>query len=548
MSVTTLKGASIGRSLGQNHTSPVVILSCNSTAPLPESIKIRTGRILLLCLSTDWESMQTFMNVIWYKADVQIFILRNETAVQEKRGFVDEESIIFIPLSPNFSHQEVLQRLGRVLRIQNEKARTQRKHGFNGTTLRIGVKGNYPMMDYHTTELISTEFSRARNKEVQRKEVLDTSGVDILLLSTIAQELNFTYRFFETSDGHVGSPIHNGSFSGLIGDLQDNFVDIALGAISRTSERQEAVSFSYPYFIDFNCFMTRAPKRNSNAFIIFGPYSQLTHPKEVHRSDAHRLSSSLLLTLQIITCVSAHNQHRRRNASQILLSLWILSALVLSAAYAGSIVSFFAASNQFEKTLDSLEDLTNALESGKYHVLYRPGTSAFSAFEDAEWGPYRTIREGYFREVTPSPYNDVNFKYILENEHVAFITTEIAAKFSTASLGIKHRFHFGKARFVPMYKAIAFQKRFPYIEWFNDKMMKLMTCGIVDAWLQAAEDREERMSRQQLVLEKEADVHKNQRITVLHLQGAFYLLLIGLSCGGLCFVWELIRHNKRYVS
>ena len=85
---------------------------------------------------------------------------------------------------------------------------------------------------------------------------LDGEGNPVLggycaeLLKKMADKMFFEYEFVLPSDksNDFGKKDKNGDWSGLVGDLVSGEVDIAVAAMTMTSEREEVIDFVAPYF------------------------------------------------------------------------------------------------------------------------------------------------------------------------------------------------------------------------------------------------------------------------------------------------------------
>ena len=72
------------------------------------------------------------------------------------------------------------------------------------------------------------------------------SGFCIDLLMKFADNIGFTYDLARVSDAKWGT-IQNGKWNGLISELINRKVDVALASLMINSEREAVVDFSVPY-------------------------------------------------------------------------------------------------------------------------------------------------------------------------------------------------------------------------------------------------------------------------------------------------------------
>ena len=75
-------------------------------------------------------------------------------------------------------------------------------------------------------------------------------GYCVELLKEMSKKMFFEYEVVLPSDdsNDFGKKDKNGDWSGLVGDLVSGEVDIAVAAMTMTSEREEVIDFVAPYF------------------------------------------------------------------------------------------------------------------------------------------------------------------------------------------------------------------------------------------------------------------------------------------------------------
>ncbi|RWS30036.1 glutamate receptor, partial [Leptotrombidium deliense] len=72
-------------------------------------------------------------------------------------------------------------------------------------------------------------------------------GYLIELLNILAKEAGFTYNISVVKDSMYGIEDENGEWRGLIGEIQRGEADLAVADLTITSQREQAVDFSFPY-------------------------------------------------------------------------------------------------------------------------------------------------------------------------------------------------------------------------------------------------------------------------------------------------------------
>ena len=79
------------------------------------------------------------------------------------------------------------------------------------------------------------------------------------------------------SDGQLwGNDMGNGTFSGLMGDIQNNRTDIAWADLYLFPERSQIADFTYPHFFDSVCFLVTKPPDLPKFLSIVTPFDSFT--------------------------------------------------------------------------------------------------------------------------------------------------------------------------------------------------------------------------------------------------------------------------------
>ncbi|XP_011500900.1 PREDICTED: glutamate receptor ionotropic, kainate 1 [Ceratosolen solmsi marchali] len=91
-------------------------------------------------------------------------------------------------------------------------------------------------------------------------------GYCIELIEKLANMMEFDYDLVIPEDGEFGVRV-NGIWNGLVGDLAKGQTDIAIGALTMTSEREEVIDFVAPYFEQSGILIVmRKPVRKASLF------------------------------------------------------------------------------------------------------------------------------------------------------------------------------------------------------------------------------------------------------------------------------------------
>ncbi|CAG0909382.1 unnamed protein product, partial [Cyprideis torosa] len=109
-------------------------------------------------------------------------------------------------------------------------------------------------------------------------------------------------------------------------------------------------------------------------------------------------SLALLTSTMVLTSQSLPN-NRYSSASKFVLGAWILAAVVITAIYGGIMVSFLSTTTAEGSSLNTLEDLLQAVKEEDFHVTALKGTSMVTLFETADPDSiYGKLSKNGFRE------------------------------------------------------------------------------------------------------------------------------------------------------
>ncbi|KFM75325.1 Glutamate receptor, ionotropic kainate 2, partial [Stegodyphus mimosarum] len=109
-------------------------------------------------------------------------------------------------------------------------------------------------------------------KELQGNERYEGFCVD--LIEELAKLLNFKYKIKLVRDKVYGSENENGTYTGMIGEVQRGEVDMAVAGLSINSKREEAVDFTLPFMNTGISILYKKPTTKvSSLFAFLSPFS-----------------------------------------------------------------------------------------------------------------------------------------------------------------------------------------------------------------------------------------------------------------------------------
>ena len=96
---------------------------------------------------------------------------------------------------------------------------------------------------------------------------------DASIINALAKGLGVPLNVSLPKDNTFGNKKPDGNWTGIMGLLLKEEVDVSTNGFSITDERMEAVNFAYPLHVTDRTFMTNKLEPQSKTFAMFGVYS-----------------------------------------------------------------------------------------------------------------------------------------------------------------------------------------------------------------------------------------------------------------------------------
>ncbi|ESP00142.1 hypothetical protein LOTGIDRAFT_141335 [Lottia gigantea] len=369
-------------------------------------------------------------------------------------------------------------------------------------------------------------------------------GLDIL--EVLAMALNFRQVKIRTKDGEWGR-ILNGSWTGVVGQLNRREVDLFAGSLAISSGREDACDFTFPYFHVYSCVIFRTPDPNKTKWRkLIDPLSW-----EVHVSVLASFISIIAL-LYIIERLNPFYQHSfafkrdwyppqyqlttittmnhlnllifftggssmpSSTAGRSLLAAWWIFCLITVATYSGNLIAFLTVS----KERMPFETLTGLGNQREYEWGTLGGSLWVSLINESNLTVFRNLWNGMvdFNQTDEEIFHldQQLHRRKVENEDYGFIADKSTAE---AWVSENCQLTYLKELFFPMNYAFALQNHSPYLEYFNDEMMKIYESGLTQTL------KRKWFPKQNKCLDQTTSA---KAIELLDIQSAFYVIGIGI--------------------
>ncbi|XP_021355128.1 glutamate receptor ionotropic, delta-1-like [Mizuhopecten yessoensis] len=410
------------------------------------------------------------------------------------------------------------------------------KFGFNGRQLLVSTNVWYPFVGKH--------------------ENMTFSGFCIDMLAHLASSLNFTYRMTMPADGAWGMEFENGSFNGLIGQMQRNEVDLIVAPISIQTNREAVMDFSYPYYFEPTKMILKKPDPSETkwrtlidpftttvlicigislptmSFVLcmleyLSPYYREIPDRSSMRGLHHFSDSFWYLYGALLTQGGEHLSDAV--SGRTLLSFWWLFCIAMMATYSGNLIAFLTVSKE-KLPFDTISGMVGQDE---YRWGTIGGTAFIDIFKTSQQHVYRKVWNGLVRfnesdgnVLSSDP--DIHISKVLDGNYV-FLGDKTYSE-------IKMRTRkecdmvMTKEEFLPLQYAIGLPNNSPYTRLFANEILGIHESGLLQIWkLKHWPKRSTCFSS----LVPEATV-----VNVIDIQSAFYLIGIGIVVAGTVLLCE----------
>ncbi|ELT97865.1 hypothetical protein CAPTEDRAFT_204388 [Capitella teleta] len=324
-------------------------------------------------------------------------------------------------------------------------------------------------------------------------------GIDYDILNILSKHLDFRFRIMKPPDGQWGSPKGNGSWTGLIGLLQDNEADVAVSCLSITKARTQVVDFSKAYWIERSAVAIKLESDNSLYFVyplalnVYLVYFSLPFIcgfllwiYHLGNSDLqnNNLSKSLHFPMLVnaIGCLFRNSLSEQAelhpkfgNVGRTMQMCFWLCVIVVSATYRDSLVASLTVRRQ-EWPFNDIEGLA---ASDTYQLLLQNGTFREDLLRDSSSPVYQALWKKYLRQPKSLRIdNDTELFNILPMGPYAYTQDETYIKIRLRRLGDCDIVMLNEGYF-PVEIALALPKKAIYTKYFNNVILTLLQAGLI---------------------------------------------------------------------
>lgn len=364
-------------------------------------------------------------------------------------------------------------------------------------------------------------------------------GYERTLLFAILRQMRMNYTLSCPKDGEWGSLDSNGSWTGLVGMIQRNEVDIAIGALGVSEQRSAVIQYSYPYTIKDVPFATRLPVDLPGYYALIMPFDYVVWAVLLFVTVAVSIFAQTVLTkgnmpLKLtnpceifgILVEQSMSVSPVRKSQSVVLGTWFLSAMWFSCAYKSLILAFLSVPLK-ERGVENAEQLSESLKSGSYTCATQKGTLYGSELSRSLDEHSRTIGNYIISNNWLIEKKEMQ-EYLLRGNTAIIISRQ------SMRLALQDSVFISKHSFFSNQQAIGIRKNCTFTDKINGIIHEFATSGIYQ------KDFEDYAFLQKLRSPNRISESKpSKQIKLSDLSGAFIILVLGNFLGFVVFIFEI---------
>ncbi|KAH9418389.1 hypothetical protein DERP_010258 [Dermatophagoides pteronyssinus] len=393
-------------------------------------------------------------------------------------------------------------------------------------------------------------------------------GIDPFVLNLLARYFNFTYQLIDYHRDY-GLLLSNGSWTGTIGRLSKNELDLGIGGFAVAYERLNVVKFLYPHIFGQHTFAMAKITMVPDFDIIFKPFKSIVWLcllMTLILSCLLYLVMKYLIPFKHINLIiisinmllqqsyPIRKDHQIINSAKIWLFSFSIMSIVLINIYQSYLYSILTITKSNE--IDNIEKLAESCRKHQtipytiknnfiYHIINQdnPNKSIYTISK------YLKFVENY----------EDGIKMIQKSTSVAFVAARARLLLSQKYLGVDQLYvpmESQETNFITVVASIICRPTFEYTKEFNRIISYIINSGIIQKIELQEFTRKVREKNHQIQSNHNHHnhdeiihinhIHQITKITLKHLKIIFLLHLFGIFLSFCCFIIEYFGRNIFY--
>ncbi|XP_042202981.1 glutamate receptor ionotropic, delta-1-like [Homarus americanus] len=390
-------------------------------------------------------------------------------------------------------------------------------------------------------------------------------GLEVFLLDTLAEAINFTYHYVAPKDNQWGRLTKNGTWTGMIGMVVYEEADWAVSDITFSPQREANVDFCQTFIYDASELVTPkaqplprwlSPVRPFTwevwlavvaSMVLAGPFlwGLAKYCHGAHRPHVAwflQFDNALLFILEPLF-QRGTKYDIRETPGRVFVGCWLVFTMIVGISYSSSLTSFLIMPG-LQSPIQDLRQLVTS-DIGWAKVYFGGVQSAL--LEQAQDPVLIALREGVqWRDSLEGILKDVVKGTLATWDNS--ITTRLLVAVKYTDRNGQPLVHLPGFELLQERIAWPMQQYAPYKRSFDKYINRVVQAGIVEEWLQEIIFQEQSLLRKERMETSgvgdsvgggSTEGGGQVILSLEHFQGPFYVLLLGFLAGALVLVLEL---------
>lgn len=374
-------------------------------------------------------------------------------------------------------------------------------------------------------------------------ELAISGGIEGRFLEMLSKYVGFQYQIVIPPDEEWGVEKPDGSWSGIVGMVNKGDLDLGLGYLVITEERNKAVKFSTPYSIADKTFITNPPKTVPLTSAFFRPFSLdvwigcmitlLIFPmilRIVVSSSKATYSDLFFRTFGTFCKQPVHLLDRGSTQLKFIFGFWIIFVTVITLSYSGVLPSFLAVPLK-GRHIDTILALYKELQDNRdFRCLAPKGSSELdvllhsSNFEAKRIGEYIKDNNWFYDLTNGTLADQLHEGAALLGLRLWFTSPDFLGKIlSRESFGVWN-------------VGIALKSNFCCKRKLNKIILRIQSAGLFNKLIS---DEFFQTKLHFMTASRNKFIHRVHALTMEDLQGSFLLIVFGNVAAFFCLLVEL---------
>ncbi|KAG8185326.1 hypothetical protein JTE90_008231 [Oedothorax gibbosus] len=379
-------------------------------------------------------------------------------------------------------------------------------------------------------------------------------GMDFHLLQMLSTFYPFRYEIVNRKDYVFQKFNDKGELIGIMGMLKNGEVDMAVARMAQTPFRMEITDFSAAYMLDTVVFVTAAPGIRQGDFPFIEPFQPmvwcflllslpissmiiylLSCPK-IRKGTL--LSGWMLESQKLVALLLGQGSYvsYQKTKVQVFMYHWVISKTVLVFSYCSILLAFLMVPRR-ETPLRSVQELKEAVVSGKYQFATFRGTSLLSNLNETQDSVFKVLAD-HIRthpENILAPKDDAYIK-ILTSKRLAVLMRKSYFTTAASEFGLD-RFHIPEDNFGYTIGCVVMRKGLGMVERLNRLIHRVSQAGLY------AKELEYEAFRTKIKHAKPEPPATKRSLSFTDIKSALQLLGAGLLASTCCLIGEICIHR-----